>query len=227
MKSWTEWFHILGSACDQIKYSHPLTLQTTIQKIHHFHLLVIENELNSSSSTYYQSCNQWTMCLFFKVSFKKLFIYLAVWGLSCNMQDLHSSCKLSCGVWDLVPWAGIEPEQRVLATGPPGRPLNYVSLNNLLHNFEDLFHRAVGQEPSLWRDDIYRWMCGKWKELFLLLYGVISPGTKRECICVLHWPSCMQAAEWMAKPSWWPLWSLVIRFTECRTLELEDSLGII
>ena len=43
----------------------------------------------------------------------KIFIYLGVLGLSCRM-------------WGLVPWRGIEPgplhwEQGVLATGPPGK----------------------------------------------------------------------------------------------------------
>ena len=37
---------------------------------------------------------------------KYLFIYLAAPGLSCSMQTL------SCSIWDLVPWPGIEP-------GPP------------------------------------------------------------------------------------------------------------
>ena len=42
-----------------------------------------------------------------------IFMYLAVLGLSCDMQDLQSSlwhagslvvaCKLSCDMWDLVP----------------------------------------------------------------------------------------------------------------------------
>ena len=52
--------------------------------------------------------------------YNKIFIYLAVLSLSCSM------CTLSYGMWDLVPWPGIEPgplqwEGRVLATGPPGK----------------------------------------------------------------------------------------------------------
>ena len=40
-----------------------------------------------------------------------LFVYLAVPGLSWGMQDLllwHIR-SLSCGMWDLIPWWGIEP----------------------------------------------------------------------------------------------------------------------
>ena len=49
----------------------------------------------------------------------KIFIHLVVLSLSCGMQIL------SCGMWDLVPWPGIEPippplQHGVLATGPPG-----------------------------------------------------------------------------------------------------------
>ena len=51
-----------------------------------------------------------------------IFIYLAVPGLSCGMQDLFS-----CGMQDLVPDQGSNPgpllwEHRVLTTGPPGKP---------------------------------------------------------------------------------------------------------
>ena len=50
---------------------------------------------------------------FFSLFFSFIFIYLAALGLSCCMQDLCCNMQtLSCGVWDLVPWPGIEP-------GPP------------------------------------------------------------------------------------------------------------
>ena len=58
--------------------------------------------------------------------FKKKFIYLTVLGLSCSMQTL------SCSMWDLVPWSGIRLgpllwERRVLAIGPPGKSLTFLS----------------------------------------------------------------------------------------------------
>ena len=44
-------------------------------------------------------------------------------GLSWDMQDLHSSLEhMRFGMWNLVPWPGIEPRPpctEVLATGPP------------------------------------------------------------------------------------------------------------
>ena len=49
---------------------------------------------------------------------KKKIIYLAVLDLSCSMQTL------SCYMWDLVPWPGIEPDPLPWdhrATGPPGK----------------------------------------------------------------------------------------------------------
>ena len=39
------------------------------------------------------------------IVFKKIFIYLAEPGLSCNMQYYFS-----CGMWDLVPPPGTEPD---------------------------------------------------------------------------------------------------------------------
>ena len=63
-----------------------------------------------------------------------VFIYLDVPGLSCSTQDLRSSLQLSgsiwsfsrcmrtlsCGMWDLVPWPGIEP-------GPPALEVQSLS----------------------------------------------------------------------------------------------------
>ena len=55
-------------------------------------------------------------------------IYLEAQGHSCNMWDVLLAAYriFSCGIWDLVPWPGVEPrplhwELRVLATGPPGK----------------------------------------------------------------------------------------------------------
>ena len=74
-----------------------------------------------------------------------VFLYLVVLGLSCGSQDLGPwlqyagsffSCSmktLSCGMWRLVPWPGIEHGPpalgaRVLATGPPGKSLDVLFL---------------------------------------------------------------------------------------------------
>ena len=65
-----------------------------------------------------------------------LFIYLAMLGVSCSTRifDLCYSIQnamqtLSCGMWDLVPWPGIKARPLlwkcgILATGPPGSPMN-------------------------------------------------------------------------------------------------------
>ena len=47
-------------------------------------------------------------------AFSFLKFYLVVPGLSCGTQEIFSCSMqtLSCGMWDLVPWPGIEP-------GPP------------------------------------------------------------------------------------------------------------
>ena len=60
-------------------------------------------------------------------------IYLAAPGLSCGTGSLIAISKLLCAMWDLVPWPGIEPgppalEHKVLATGPPGKSLDIISL---------------------------------------------------------------------------------------------------
>ena len=74
------------------------------------------------------------------VRFMYLFIFLtslilAAPALSCSTQDLiiaacgifsYSMRTLSCGMWNLVPWPGIEPRPPALgawglATGPPGK----------------------------------------------------------------------------------------------------------
>ena len=56
-----------------------------------------------------------------------IFIYVAVLGLSSGIQTLSRS------TWDLVHWPGMEPrpllwEHGVLATGPPGKSLHYLTL---------------------------------------------------------------------------------------------------
>ena len=55
------------------------------------------------------------LCFFFIFNFFVVFSYLAMPGLNWD---------LSCGMWDLVPWPGIEPghwDHGVLVTGPPGK----------------------------------------------------------------------------------------------------------
>ena len=63
---------------------------------------------------------------------------LAVPGLSCGKQDrcCHLPGSLVVGMWDLVPWPGIEPgplhwEHRVLTTGPPRKSLLYSKVKKL------------------------------------------------------------------------------------------------
>ena len=70
---------------------------------------------------YLTSCftDSFFVCLFFN-----LFWLLAV---ACRIFSCDT-WTLSWGMWDLVPWPGIEPvlqhwELRVLSTGPPGLPL--------------------------------------------------------------------------------------------------------
>ena len=49
-----------------------------------------------------------------------LFIYLAVSGLSCGMQDLQLlHMNSSCGMEDPVPWLGIEPGPPALGAWSP------------------------------------------------------------------------------------------------------------
>ena len=55
-------------------------------------------------------------------------IYLAAPGLSCpkSLIFVDTCSLLSWGMWDLIPWPGIQPgplhwELRILASGPPGK----------------------------------------------------------------------------------------------------------
>ena len=77
--------------------------------------------LSGKSHIMYNSMYVISFFLFF---FLYLIIYLAAPDLSCSM-------------WDLVPWPGIEPGapyfgSRVLATGPPGKSLWYLLNNKIL-----------------------------------------------------------------------------------------------
>ena len=62
-------------------------------------------------------------------------IYLFIW----LHQILFAACRiLSCGMWDILPWSGIEPrhwEHRVSATGPSGKPQHIIFLFNSLVKF--------------------------------------------------------------------------------------------
>ena len=75
-------------------------------------------------------------------------------GLSCSTWDLllTMACELlSCGLWDLVPWPGIEPgplhwECGILATGLPGKSHLY-----------EFYERSISLVPH---------ECGRqWQEL--------------------------------------------------------------
>ena len=60
---------------------------------------------HSQSESLFSICNVTSLILAsFVYNFKKLFIFLAVQGLSCRMQ------ALSCSMWDLVPWSRIKPQ---------------------------------------------------------------------------------------------------------------------
>ena len=65
--------------------------------------------------------------------FKNMCIYLFLWlcQILVAARGIFScdTWTLSCGMWNLVPWPGIEPwlpapELGVLATGPPGKSLD-------------------------------------------------------------------------------------------------------
>ena len=85
--------------------------------------------MTCSSSTSLLALGMISLSFFF--FFEYLFIWLcwilvATHGIfSCSMRTL------SCGMWDLVPWQGVEPgppvlgclHGSVLATGPPGKSL--------------------------------------------------------------------------------------------------------
>ena len=58
-----------------------------------------------------QQKNRKEIKLYFTFYLFFIFIYLAVLDLSCSILSLH------CGMWDLVPWPGIEP--RPPALGAP------------------------------------------------------------------------------------------------------------
>ena len=66
--------------------------------------------------------------------FFSLFTSLAVPGLSCdtwNLPSLLQHANFGCGMWDLVPWLGVELrpvpwEHGVLSTGPPRKSF-YIS----------------------------------------------------------------------------------------------------
>ena len=82
-----------------------------------------------------------------------IFIYLAVPGLSCSMQDLPSSLQHAgslveaCGIQ--FPDQGLNSgplywEYRVLATGPPEKSLDYFSFSlNFLYFFLTLFFHSL------------------------------------------------------------------------------------
>ena len=102
------------------------------------HRNMIENRIDSCdegklclvSGTWLKtdSCHESKLCLdsfhvFFRISFfKKMFIYFtyltapglgwsmqACWSLLQQTESLVIVKTLSCGMWDLVPWSGIEP----------------------------------------------------------------------------------------------------------------------
>ena len=74
---------------------------------------------------------------------KYVFIYLTALGLGCSMRTL------SCSMWALAPWPGIEP-------GPPALGLQNISHWTMSDNplsvvMWELRLRACSQTPALWR----------------------------------------------------------------------------
>ena len=70
-----------------------------------------------------------------RILFLKIFIYLAVLSLSCSIYRIFS-----CGMWDLVPWPGIEPGPPALGawrlshrTTRKVPPFGFVSFYNTYH----------------------------------------------------------------------------------------------
>ena len=100
----------------------------------------------------------WCTCLIIIIFL--MFVYLVVPDLNCSMWPL------SCGMWDLAPWPGIEPgpqvrwEHRVLTIGPPRRSaphwfdycnfaLSFEIRKCKTSNFVLLFQHCCGYPGSL------------------------------------------------------------------------------
>ena len=67
--------------------------------------------------------------------------YLPHQGVFLFFDSSCSKRRVSCDMWDLVPWPGIEPrfpelEMWSLTTGLPGKPLNSKFLYKTLHNWQ-------------------------------------------------------------------------------------------
>ena len=65
-----------------------------------------------------------------EVSLRRMTMGISVYSFLLKLIYFLAAPSLSCGMWDLVCWSGIEPgqgplnwEHRVLATGPPGKSL--------------------------------------------------------------------------------------------------------
>ena len=98
---------------------------------------------------------------------KKL-IYLAAPGLSCDIQ------ALSCGLWDLVPWPGIELRPQALGAWSLGHwTTREVPKNTLFSDFRDwtvwetglqVLLNGKGVNKSEGRKDNYEWKRGVGKK---------------------------------------------------------------
>ena len=100
-----------------------------------------------------------TLCGF--LFFFNLFIWLH-WVLV-------TAGELSCCIWDLVPWPGMEPgplhwEPGILATGPPGKPPNVIFL--FQNSFQDttLCSAVMSLQVPLGRDSFL--------DLFLMVSAI-------------------------------------------------------
>ena len=115
--------------------------------------------------------------------FKKVFIYLAAPGLRCGMRGLQSSlqharslvaaCGLfscgmqtfSCGMWDLVPWPGVEPRPPIwgelslshwTTREVPMKHFSYRTFSLLLEEKEKLFRLELFHFPVFWYVSEYK-----------------------------------------------------------------------
>ena len=78
--------------------------------------------------------------------FLLFFFFFKIYLTGCSRSPLQHVESFRCGIWDLVPWTGIEPrtpqlwEHHVLATGPPekssGFSFLYICLASSLSRWE-------------------------------------------------------------------------------------------
>ena len=123
---------------------------------------------------------------------KILFIYLAAPGLSC-------------GMWDLVPWPGIEPkppdwERGILTTGPPGKSLVYLLI---------LFVPVVSEQDLILCSQVSVKILCKEKKEDKVLFSSDLPGSLSRAFILFLTPVVILWSPLSAKGRWqglglWP-----------------------